>query len=80
MTQSEIFEQSKLLKLFIDKHNISIYEKKSNHLIRKIFDLWDNNNTVGVIIFKNNCIKIDGEYSILKDAVIDIFSNIKTNH
>jgi hypothetical protein len=63
----EIIERLQQLKVFIEKHNISVYEKKADRLIKKIFDLWDNNNTV----------KIDGEPSLLKEEVERVMSKSK---
>ena len=54
-------------------------EKKADRLIKKIFDLWDNNNTVGVVILTNNTVKIDGEPSLLKEEVERVMSKSKQN-
>ncbi len=68
----EIIERLTTLKEFIEKHNISIYEKKGSSIIQKIFDCMDNNNTVTVVVYKNNTVKIEGEESLLKESIISI--------
>lgn len=73
----EIIERLQQLKNFIDENSISVYEKKPNRFIKKIFDLWDNNNTVGVIIFANNSVKIEGESCLLKKRVEKIIGQNK---
>ena len=77
MTRLEIIERLQQLKNFIEKHNISVYEKKADRLFKKIFDLWDNNNTVVVVILTNNTVKIDGEPSLLKEEVERVMSKSK---
>ena len=39
LTRLEIIERLQQLKNFIEEHNISVYEKKADRLIKKIFDV-----------------------------------------
>lgn len=67
-----MLDRLNILKNYINEHNLSLYVKKGSPYIKKSVDIWDCNNTVSIIVYSNNSIKIFGEESLLLNALISL--------